>query len=239
MERKAKVGDKVRVVSVHPDSIGEYEIGDTFVVVSTYNGDEDIYARDEEGHTYCLLEEEYEVLDDTIQTLKDKIKPFTIAKLSDGTVGIFLPDHKEKLVLYSSKYECITSLDSFDDNLKDTSHTGIDIIAIKNTIFPINALYNVYRSNEEIEWDWERRAERTEEEKKIIGIALQLGLKYVTRNADGQLAFWEKEPVVLEDYDFWCIDEGVEATILSMSRGDIFKEVVFETGVVSLEEFAE
>ena len=130
-------------------------------------------------------------------------------------------------------------MDSFDDNLKDTSHTGIDIIAIKNTIFPINALYNVYRSNEEIEWDWERRAERTEEEKKIIGIALQLGLKYVTRNADGQLAFWEKEPVVLEDYDFWCIDEGVEATILSMSRGDIFKEVVFDAGVFLLEDLSE
>ena len=182
------------------------------------------------------LEEEYEVLN---PTLKDNIKPFTIAKLSDGTVGIFLPDHREKLVLYSNKYECIASLDSFDDNLKDTSHTGIDIIAIKNTIFPINALYNVYRSNEEIEWDWERSAERTEEEKKIIGIALQLGLKYVTRNADGQLAFWEKEPVVLEDYDFWCIDEGVEATILSMSRGDIFKEVTFDAGVFLLEYLAE
>ena len=236
MERKAKVGDKVKIVSVHPESIGEYEIGDIFVVTSTYDGDDDIYVRDEKGHTYYLLEEEYEVVN---PTLKDKIKPFTIAKLSDGTVGIFLPDHREKLVLYSSKYECIASLDSFDDNLKDTSHTGIDIIAIKNTIFPINALYNVYRSNEEIEWDWERRAERTEEEKKIIGIALQLGLKYVTRNADGQLAFWEKEPVVLEDYDFWCIDEGVEATILSMSRGDIFKEVTFDAGVFLLEDLAE
>ena len=236
MERKAKVGDKVKIVSVHPESIGEYEIGDIFVVTSTYDGDDDIYVRDEEGHTYSLLEEEYEVLN---PTLKDNIKPFTIAKLSDGTVGIFLPDHREKLVLYSNKYECIASLDSFDDNLKDTSHTGIDIIAIKNTIFPINALYNVYRSNEEIEWDWERRAERTEEEKKIIGIALQLGLKYVTRNADGQLAFWEKEPVVLEDYDFWCIDEGVEATILSMSRGDIFKEVTFDAGVFLLEYLAE
>ena len=236
MERKAKVGDKVKIVNVNPESIGEYEIGDTFVVTSTYEGDDEIYVRDEEGHTYCLLEEEYEVLN---PTLKDKIKPFTIAKLSDGTVGVFLPDHREKLVLYSNKYECIASLDSFDDNLKDTSHTGIDIIAIKNTIFPINALYNVYRSNEEIEWDWERRAERTEEEKKIIGIALQLGLKYVTRNADGQLAFWEKEPVVLEDYDFWCIDEGVEATILSMSRGDIFKEVTFEAGVVLLEYLAD
>lgn len=236
MERKAKVGDKVKIVSVHPDSIGKYEIGDVYVVTSTYEGDDDIYVRDEEGHTYCLLEEEYEVLN---PTLKDKIKPFTIAKLSDGTVGIFLPDHREKLVLYSNKYECITSLDSFDDNLKDTSHTGIDIIAIKNTIFPINALYNVYRSNEEIEWDWERRAERTEEEKKIIGIALQLGLKYVTRNADGQLAFWGKEPVILEDYDFWCIDEGVDATILSMSRGDIFKEVTFDAGLVSLEGLAE
>ena len=239
MERKAKVGDEVKIVNVHPESIGEYEIGDTFVVTSTYEGDDDIYVRDEEGHTYCLLEEEYEVLEDTVQTLKDKIKPFTIAKLSDGTVGIFLPDHREKLVLYSNKYECIASLDSFDDNLKDTSHTGIDIIAIKNTIFPINALYNVYRSNEEIEWDWERKAEHTEEEKKIIGIALQLGLKYVTRNADGQLAFWEKEPVVLEDYDFWCIDEGVEATILSMNRGDIFKEVTFEAGVVLLEDLAD
>ena len=236
MERKAKVGDKVKIVSVHPESIGEYEIGDIFVVTSTYDGDDDIYVRDEKGHTYYLLEEEYEVVN---PTLKDKIKPFTIAKLSDGTVGIFLPDHREKLVLYSNKYECIASLDSFDDNLKDTSHTGIDIIAIKNTIFPINALYNVYRSNEEIEWDWERRAERTEEEKKIIGIALQLGLKYVTRNADGQLAFWEKEPVVLEDYDFWCIDEGVEATILSMSRGDIFKEVTFDAGVFLLEYLAE
>ena len=143
MERKAKVGDKVKIVNIHPESIGEYEIGDTFVVVSTYDGDDDIYVRDEEGHTYCLLDEEYEVLEDTVQTLKDQIKPFTIAKLSDGTVGVFLPDHREKLVLYSNKYECIASLDSFDDNLKDTSHTGIDIIAIKNTIFPINALYNV------------------------------------------------------------------------------------------------
>ena len=236
MKRKAKVGYKVKIVSVNPESIGEYEIGDVFVVTSTYEGDDDIYVRDEEGHTYCLLEEEYEVLN---PTLKDKIKPFTIAKLSDGTVGIFLPNNKGKLVLYSSKYECITSLDSFDDNLKDTSHTGIDIIAIKNTIFPINALYNVYRSNEEIEWDWKRKQGCTEEEKKIIGIALQLGLKYVTRNADGQLAFWEKEPVVLEDYDFWCIDEGVEATILSMSRGDIFKEVTFEEGVFLLEDLAE
>ena len=53
--------DKVKIVSVHPESIGEYEIGDTFVVASTYEGDDDIYVRDEEGHTYCLLEEEYEV----------------------------------------------------------------------------------------------------------------------------------------------------------------------------------
>lgn len=235
MERKAKIGDKVKIVSVDPESIGEYEIGDIFVVTTTY-GDDDIYARDEEGHTYCLLDEEYEVLN---PTLKDKIKPFTIAKLSDGMVGIFLPDNKEKLVLYSSKYECITPLDFFDDNLKDTSNTGIDIIAIKNTIFPINALYNIYKCNEEIDWDWKRKAERTEEEKKILEIALQLGLKYVTRNADGQLAFWEKEPVVLEDYDFWCIDEGVEATILSMSRGDIFKEVTFDAGVFLLEDLAD
>ena len=35
MERKAKVGDKVKIVSVHPESIGEYEIGDIFVVTST------------------------------------------------------------------------------------------------------------------------------------------------------------------------------------------------------------
>lgn len=235
MERKAKIGDKVKIVSVDPESIGEYEIGDIFVVTTTY-GDDDIYARDEEGHTYCLLDEEYEVLN---PTLKDKIKPFTIAKLSDGMVGIFLPDNKEKLVLYSSKYECITPLDFFDDNLKDTSNTGIDIIAIKNTIFPINALYNIYKCNEEIDWDWKRKAECTEEEKKILEIALQLGLKYVTRNADGQLAFWEKEPVVLEDYDFWCIDEGVEATILSMSRGDIFKEVTFDAGVFLLEDLAD
>ena len=236
MERKAKVGDKVKIVNIHPESIGEYEIGDTFVVASTYDGDDDIYARDEEGHTYCLLEEEYEVLN---PTLKDKIKPFTIAKLSDGTVGIFLPNNKGKLVLYSSKYECITSLDSFDDNLKDTSPKNIDIIAIRNTVFPINALYNIYKCKEEIGWDWKRRVERTEEEKKILGIALQLGLKYVTRNADGQLAFWEKEPVVLEDYDFWCIDKGVEATILSMSREDVFKEVVFDAGVFLLEDLAE
>lgn len=237
MESKAKIGDKVKVVSVDPESIGEYEIGDIFVVVSTY-GDDYIYARDEKGHTYCLREEEYEVLDDTVQTLKDKIKPFTIAKLSDGTVGVFLPDHREKLVLYSNKYECIASLDSFDDNLKDTSHTGIDIIAIKNTIFPINALYNVYRSNEEIGWDWERRAERTEEEKKIIGIALQLGLKYVTRNADGQLAFWEKEPYIVEECGFWTNEEP-EISLLLIKRKDMFKEVTFEEGVVLLEDLAE
>ena len=239
MERKAKVGDEVKIVNVHPESIGEYEIGDTFVVVSTYDGDDDIYVRDEEGHTYCLLEEEYEVLDDTVQTLKDQIKPFTIAKLSDGTVGIFLPEDKEKLVLYSNEYAYITSLDSFDDNLKGIYPIKRDVVATKNTLFPISALYSIYRSNDEIEWDWKRKAERTEEEKKIIGIALQLGLKYVTRNADGQLAFWEKEPVVLEDYDFWCIDEGVEATILSMSRGDIFKEVVFDAGVFLLEDLAD
>ena len=239
MGRKAKVGDKVKIVNVNPESIGEYEIGDTFVVASTYDGDDDIYVRDEEGHTYCLLDEEYEVLEDTVQTLKDQIKPFTIAKLSDGTVGIFLPEDKEKLVLYSNEYAYITSLDSFDDNLKDTSPKNIDIIAIRNTVFPINALYNIYKCNEEIGWDWKRRAERTEEEKKIIGIALQLGLKYVTRNADGQLAFWEKEPIILEDYDFWCIDKGVEATILSMSREDIFKEVVFDAGVFLLEDLAE
>ena len=59
MERKAKVGDKVKIVSVHPESIGEYKIGDIFVVTSTYEGDDDIYVRDEEGHTYSLLEEEY------------------------------------------------------------------------------------------------------------------------------------------------------------------------------------
>ena len=239
MERKAKVGDKVRVVSVHPESIGEYEIGDTFVVVSTYNGDDDIYVRDEEGHTYCLLDEEYEVLEDTVQTLKDQIKPFTIAKLSDGKIGIFLPNNKEKLVLYNSEYDYITSLDSFDDNLKGIYPIERNIVAIKNSVFPINALYNIYKCNEEIGWDWKRKSERTEEEKKILGIALQLGLKYVTRDADGRLTFWEKEPVVLEDYDFWCIDEGVEATILSMSRGDIFKEVTFDAGVVSLEELAE
>lgn len=239
MERKAKVGDEVKIVNVHPESIGEYEIGDTFVVVSTYECDDDIYVRDEEGHTYCLLDEEYEVLEDTFQTLKDKIKPFTIAKLSDGRVGIFLPNNKEKLVLYNSEYDYIISLDSFDDNLKGFYPKNIDIIAIKNAVFPINALCNIYKCNEEIGWDWKRKPERTEEEKKIIGIALQLGLKYVTRNADGQLAFWEKEPVVLEDYDFWCIDEGVEATILSMSRGDIFKEVVFDAGVFLLEDLAE
>ena len=238
MERKAKVGDKVKIICVNPESIGEYEIGDTFVVTSTYEGDDDIYVRDEEGHTYCLLEEEYEVLEDTVQTLKDKIKPFTIAKLSDGTVGIFLPNHKEELVLYSNKYECIASLDSFDDNLKDTSHTGIDIIAIKNTIFPINALCNVYRSNEEIEWDWKRKAERTEEEKKIIGIALQLGLKYVTRDYDGQLIFWEKRPCIVEECGFW-INEETEASLLSIKREDIFKEVVFEAGVFLLEEFTD
>ena len=137
MERKAKIGDKVKIVSVHPESIGEYEIGDTFVVASTYDGDDNIYARDEEGHTYCLLEEEYEVLN---PTLKDKIKPFTIAKLSDGTVGIFLPNNKGKLVLYSSKYECITSLDSFDDNLKSIYPIKRDVIATKNTFFSISAL---------------------------------------------------------------------------------------------------
>ena len=137
MERKAKVGDKVKIVNVHPESIGEYEIGDTFVVASTYDGDDNIYARDEEGHTYCLLEEEYEVLN---PTLKDKIKPFTIAKLSDGTVGIFLPNNKGKLVLYSSKYECITSLDSFDDNLKSIYPIKRDVIATKNTFFSISAL---------------------------------------------------------------------------------------------------
>ena len=178
------------------------------------------------------------MLEDTVQTLKDKIKPFTIAKLSDGTVGIFLPNHKEELVLYSNKYECIASLDSFDDNLKDTSHTGIDIIAIKNTIFPINALCNVYRSNEEIEWDWKRKAERTEEEKKIIGIALQLGLKYVTRDYDGQLIFWEKRPCIVEECGFW-INEETEASLLSIKREDIFKEVVFEAGVFLLEEFTD
>ena len=236
MERKAKIGDKVKIVNVHPESIGEYEIGDVFVVTSTYDGDDDIYARDKEGHTYCLLEEEYEVLN---PTLKDKIKPFTIAKLSDGTVGIFLPEDKEKLVLYSNEYTYITSLDSFDDNLKGIYPIERNIVAIKNVTFPINALYSIYRSNGEMRWDWERKAERTEEEKKIIGIALQLGLKYVTRNADGQLAFWEKEPVVLEDYDFWCIDEGVEATILSMSREDIFTEVTFDAGVFLLEDLAE
>ena len=234
MERKAKVGDEVKIVNVHPFLIDAYEIGDVFVVDSI--ADDGIYVRNKEGDTHFLTEREYEVL---YPTLKDKIKPFTIAKLSDGTVGIFLPDHIEKLVLYNNKYECIDSLDSFDDNLKGISPTDIDIIAIKNTVFPINALYNVYRSNEEIEWDWERKQERTEEEKKIIGIALQLGLKYVTRNADGQLAFWEKEPVIIEDYDFWCIDEGIEATILSMSRGDIFKEVTFDAGVFLLEDLAE
>ena len=234
MERKVKVGDRVKIVNVHPFLIDAYEIGEVFVVKSI--ADDGIYVRNKEGDTHFLIEKDYEVLN---PTLKDKIKPFTIAKLSDGTVGIFLPNNKGKLVLYSSKYECITSLDSFDDNLKDTSPKNIDIIAIRNTVFPINALYNIYKCNEEIGWDWKRRAERTEEEKKIIGIALQLGLKYVTRNADGQLAFWEKEPVVLEDYDFWCIDEGVEATILSMSRGDIFKEVTFDAGVFLLEEFTD
>ena len=238
MERKANVGDRVKIVNVNPESIGEYEIGDTFVVVSTYNGDEDIYARDEEGHTYCLLEEEYEVLEDTVQTLKDQIKPFTIAKLSDGTVGIFLPDHREKLVLYNRNYAYVNSLEAFDDSLKAVHPTDSDIIAIKNADFPIAALYYTYKSNEEMEWDWKRKQERTEEEKKILEIALQLGLKYVTRDYDGQLLFWEKEPVVLEDYDFWCIDEGIEATILSMSREDIFKEVTFEAGVFLLEDLA-
>ena len=57
MERKAKVGDKVKIVSVHPESIGEYEIGDTFVVDFACDGDDNIYVRDEEGHTDCLLEE--------------------------------------------------------------------------------------------------------------------------------------------------------------------------------------
>ena len=236
MERKANVGDKVKIVNVNPESIGEYEVGDVFVVTSTYDDDDNIYVKDEEGYLYCLLDEEYEVLD---PTLKDQIKPFTIAKLSDGTVGIFLPEDKEKLVLYSNEYAYITSLDSFDDNLKGIYPIKRDVIATKNTFFPISALYSIYRSNEEIDWDWKRKPERTEEEKKIIGIALQLGLKYVTRNADGQLAFWEKEPVVLEDYDFWCIDEGIEATILSMSRGDIFKEVTFEAGVFLLEDLAE
>ena len=235
MERKVKAGDRVKIVSVHPDSIGAYEIGDVFVVKSTYDGIDGIYARNKEGDTHYLAEEEYEVLN---PTLKDQIKPFTIAKLSDGTVGIFLPDNKEKLVLYSSKYECIASLDSFDDNLKDTSYTGIDIIAIKNTIFPINALYNVYRSNEEIEWDWKRRSERTEEEKKILGIALQLGLKYVTRDYDGQLIFWEKRPCIVEECGFW-INEETEASLLSIKREDIFKEVTFDAGVFLLEDLAE
>ena len=142
MERKAKVGDKVKIVNVNPESIGEYEIGDVFVVKSTYDGIDGIYVRDKEGDTHYLTEKEYEVLN---PTLKDKIKPFTIAKLSDGTVGIFLPDHREKLVLYSNKYEYITSLDSFDDNLKGISPKNIDIIAIRNAVFPINALYNIYK----------------------------------------------------------------------------------------------
>ena len=239
MERKAKVGDKVKIVNVHPESIGEYEIGDTFVVASTYDGDDDIYARDEEGHTYYLLDEEYEVLKDTVQTLKDQIKPFTIAKLSDGTVGIFLPEDKEKLVLYSNEYAYITSLDSFDDNLKGIYPIERNVIAIKNVTFPINALYSIYRSNGEMRWDWERKQERTEEEKKILETALQLGLKYVTRDADGQLVFWEEEPIILEHYDIWCTDKCIEGTFLSMRRGDIFKEVTFDAGVVSLEDIAD
>ena len=238
MERKAKVGDKVKIVSVHPESIGEYEIGDTFVVAFAYDGDDDIYVRDEEGHTYCLLGEEYEVLKDTVQTLKDQIKPFTIAKLSDGTVGIFLPEDKEKLVLYSNEYAYITSLDSFDDNLKGIYPIKRDVIATKNTFFSISALYSIYRSNEEIDWDWKRKAERTEEEKNIIGIALQLGLKYVTRDYDGQLIFWEKRPCIVEECGFW-LNEETEASLLSIKREDIFKEVTFETGVVSLEDLAE
>ena len=42
MERKANVGDKVKIVNVNPESIGEYEVGDVFVVTSTYDGDDDI-----------------------------------------------------------------------------------------------------------------------------------------------------------------------------------------------------
>ena len=235
MERKAKVGDKVKIVNVNPESIGEYEVGDVFVVTSTYEDDGDIYVKDEEGYLYCLLDEEYEVLD---PTLKDQIKPFTIAKLSDGTVGIFLPEDKEKLVLYSNEYTYITSLDSFDDNLKGIYPIERNIVAIKNVTFPINALYSIYRSNGEMRWDWERKQERTEEEKKILEIALQLGLKYVTRDYDGQLIFWEKRPYIVEECGFWT-NEETEASLLSIKREDIFKEVTFEAGVFLLEEFTD
>ena len=236
MERKVKVGDKVKIVKVHPLSVDKYKIGDVFVVKTIRDEDEGVYVDGGKGKNYYLQEKEYEVLN---PTLKDKIKPFTIAKLSDGTVGIFLPEDKEKLVLYSNEYTYITSLDSFDDNLKGIYPIGRNVIAIKNVTFPINALYSIYRSNGEMRWDWERKQERTEEEKKILETALQLGLKYVTRDADGQLVFWEEEPIVLEHYDIWCTDKCIEGTFLSMRRGDIFKEVTFDAGVVSLEDIAD